>query len=152
MSHNNLRAHTCAYRKGGLARALHPTSGGGIAQNPCWVPLTGKDAKSSFITSHPKPSLTPERAGLCHMWKELIVPAHLSTGVHTAGVTPASPPTAPPESGVWAGSLRSRREGQTPAQLFGEQKTRHRHSGSQHCSPGKVSVCERHLDHNTDTS
>lgn len=95
-----MQAHTCAYREGGLATAAHPFSGRGIVQNPCLVSLTGKDTKSSFITSRPQPRLMPEQAGLCHTRKELIVPTHLSTGVHTAGVTPTSPPAALPESGI----------------------------------------------------
>lgn len=29
-----MQAHTCAYGKSGLVRAIHPTSGRGIIQNP----------------------------------------------------------------------------------------------------------------------
>lgn len=134
-----MQAHTCAYRKSGLLRAVHPTSGRGIVQNPCSVSLTGKYKKSPFITSHPQPRLRPVWAGLCHVCKELRVSTHLGTVVHTDGVSPASCPAAPPESGVWAVLLWSRRamaEEWISAQMFREKRTWHIPSRSQHPLPG----------------
>lgn len=135
------QAHTCAYRKGGLARAVHPTSGRGIVQNPL-LSLTDRRRYKELIHYTWPPAQT-------HAWASWPLPCvegvdcPNSSRHRGAGVTSTSPHAALSKSGIWAASLQSRtaeEDERTSTHMFGKQKAWYLHSSSQHHCPGKVSI------------
>lgn len=117
-SMRKMQTHTCAYRKGGLSRAVHPTFGREIVQNPVKSQWQGKTRRghSSHLAPSPDSCLSKPASATCgRSWLSQLISA---SGCTQQVVTPVSPPAAShhqsPESGL-------------PCSGAGEQKQRNEH-------------------------
>lgn len=77
-SMRKMQTHTCAYRKGGLSRAVHPTFGREIVQNPVKSQWQGKTQRghSSHLAPSPDSCLSKPASATCgRSWLSQLISA-----------------------------------------------------------------------------